>query len=514
MLGPLTIFKRLLSVALTLARYDVLFLFEQLGIAPGVVFLARIVPVGRVRGIKKMRPGQRLARALHELGPTAIKLGQALSTRPDLMGEEIAEDLSELQDSLPPFSGKEARQIIEEDLGGPIEQFFSEFDDQAVAAASIAQVHFAKTTSGEEVAVKVLRPNIRRAFKADFQLMETIAHWVERARPDLSRLKLSESVKTLKGTVRFEMDLRFEAAAADEMRENFKNDDYFYIPEVKWPYCAKRVLVLERIRGVNVDEIEKIREQGHNPNDILEKASNAFFNMVFRDGFFHADLHPGNMFVMEDGTLAAVDFGITGRLDHTTQRHLGELLLAFITRDYKGVAKVHFEAGWVPMNQSLELFTQAARSIAEPIMGLAQNEISMARLLAQLFEVTEYFSMETQPQLIQLQKTMLIAEGVGRNLNPNVNMWFLAEPFIESWMRENLGPKARIKALGDETRDTLMRLPRIVANIEEALEDIGKNGLKLDTSNGRPQKPAFDLGWVGWCVALGLGIALLVHYLD
>lgn len=510
MLRSFSIFKRLLSVALTLARHDVLFLFTQLNIAPAVVLLARIVPVGRARGIKGLRPGQRLARALHALGPSAIKLGQALSTRPDLMGDEIAEDLSELQDRLPPFSGKEARRIVEEDLGAPLDEIFADFSDEPVAAASIAQVHFARLKNGEEVAVKVLRPNVRRAFKADFQLMETIAHWIERARPDLHRLKMVESVQALKSSVRFEMDLRFEAAAADEMRENFKDDDYFYIPEVKWAYCAKRVMVLERIRGINVDEVDDIRKAGIDPADVLEKASAAFFNMVFRDGFFHADLHPGNLFVMEDGTLAAVDFGITGRLDYTDQRHLGELLLAFITRDYKRVAEVHFEAGWVPMSQPVDLFTQAARSIAEPIMGLPQNEISMARLLAQLFEVTEYFSMETQPQLIQLQKTMLIAEGVGRNLDPNANMWFLAEPFIEKWMRQNLGPQARVKAVADETRLTLQRMPRIIANVEEALEDIGKNGLKLDTSSQRGNG-GFGLGWLGWAVAGVLAVALIAQ---
>lgn len=513
MLRNVAILKRLMSVALTLARYDVLFLFEQLGIAPAIVFCARLVPVGRARGVKKMRPGQRLARALQDLGPTAIKLGQALSTRPDVMGDEIAIDLSELQDRLPAFSGKDARRIIEEDLGGPLENFFSEFDDTAVAAASIAQVHFAKTKEGDEVAIKVLRPNIRRAFKADFRLMNTVAQWVERARPDLSRLKLVESVKTLEETVRFEMDLRFEAAAADEMRENFKDDDYFYIPKVYWPFCAKRVMVLERLHGLSVDEPQQILEAGFDPNDILIKASTAFFNMIFRDGFFHADLHPGNMFILSDGRLAAVDFGITGRLDHTTQRHLGELLLSFITQDYKRAAEVHFEAGWVPLNQSVDLFTQAVRSIAEPIMGLPQNEISMARLLAQLFEVTEYFAMETQPQLIQLQKTMLIVEGVGRSLNPHANMWFLAEPFIEKWMRENLGPQAQVKTVALEARDTLLRLPRILANVEDTLHDIQQNGLKLDT--GRyARNGSSHLGWAGWLVAGGLAIALFLTLLD
>lgn len=514
MLNSLTLLRRLLRVALTLARYDVLFLLDRLGIAPGIVFLARMVPVGRVRGIRKMRPGQRLARAFHDLGPTAIKLGQALSTRPDVIGEEIAEDLSELQDRLPPFSGKAARKIIEEDLGAPLEELFVEFDDEAIAAASIAQVHFARTIKGEDVAVKVLRPNIRQDFKADFILMRTVADLIERARPDLVRLKLKESVKTLEYSVRFEMDLRFEAAAADEMRENFKDDSYFYIPEVYWPMCAKRVMVQERLYGLSVDEPEKLLAAGHDPNEVLEKASSAFFNMVFRDGFFHADLHPGNLFVLQDGRLAAVDFGITGRIDHLTQRHLGELLLGFITADYRLVAKVHFDAGWVPMSQSFDLFTQAARSIAEPILGLPQNEISMARLLAQLFEVTEYFAMETQPQLLQLQKTMFIAEGVGRRLNPNVNMWFLAEPFIKNWMSQNLGPKARVKAAAEEARDTLMRLPRIAADLENTLNDIAENGVKLNVEERRPRSRRGRASIMLWLWGITVTALLIFELID
>jgi len=500
------IFKRLLSVALILARHDVLFLFERMGIAPIVVVCARLIPVGRVKGVKGLRAGQRLALALESLGPTAIKLGQALSTRPDVMSDEIAQDLTQLQDRLPAFSGVEARRIIEEDLGGPLEKFFTDFQEEAVAAASIAQVHFATIREGEEVAVKVLRPNVRRAFKADFLLMKTIAQWVERARPDLHRLKLVESIQELEDTVRFEMDLRFEAAAADEMRENFKGDETFYIPEIKWAYCAKRVMVQERLYGLSVDEPEALRQAGHAPDAVLEKASTAFFNMVFRDGFFHADLHPGNLFVLPDGRLAAVDFGITGRLDRDTQRHLGELLLSFITRDYKRAAEVHFEAGWVPAGQSVDLFTQATRSIAEPIMGLPQNEISMANLLGQLFEVTGYFAMETQPQLIQLQKTMLIAEGVGRKLNPTINMWFLAEPFIEQWMRENLGPQARVKAMAQETRVTLQRVPRLLADMERTLHTLSEKGVKLDA----PQRTGSFKGLLGWGVAAVFGVALVV----
>ena len=470
---------RLLRVARTLARWDALFLLERLEIAPAVMLAARAVPKGHAPGARQLRPGQRLAKALQELGPTLIKVGQALSTRSDLLGEEMAADLSELQDSLPPFSGIEARKIIEKELGAPIESLFLEFDDQAVAAASIAQVHFAKTHDGREVAVKVLRPEVDGDFEADFDLFYWMARLVEAAKPEMKRLKPVETVRALEETVNFEMDLRFEAAAATELRENFEGEADFHIPQIDWNRTSRRVMTLERISGIPIDERAALMKAGHNPDEVLEKASAAFFNMVFRDGLFHGDLHPGNLFVEDSGRIVAIDFGIVGRIDLKTRRHLAEMLVSFLTRDYRRAAEVHFEAGWIPMDQSVEQFTQACRSIADPILDKPQNEISMAKLLAQLFQITELFGMETQPQLLLLQKTMLVAEGTGRSLNPNVNMWMVAQPLIEDWCYKNLGPEARVKSAVVDAARSIESLPRILNALDAITAQVGRDGFKL-----------------------------------
>jgi ubiquinone biosynthesis protein len=470
---------RLLRVARTLARYDALSLLERLDVAPGVVLAAKIIPTFRSRAVAKLRPGQRLAKGLETLGPTMIKLGQALSTRSDLLGEEMAADLSELQDRLAPFPGAQARAIIEKELGAPIDVLFSSFDDQAIAAASIAQVHFAVTTGGDNVAVKVLRPNVEGDFHRDFDMFYWVAELVERARPDMRRLKPVDSVRALEETVQIEMDLRFEAAAAAELAENFEGDPDLHIPAIHWPMTAKRVLTSERISGTPVDEREALVEAGHDPTEIVGKCAGIFFNMVFRDGLFHGDLHPGNLFVQEDGVIVAVDFGIMGRVDKKTRRHLAEMLIAFLMKDYRRAAEVHFEAGWVPAHKSVDAFTQACRSIAEPILGLPQDQISMARLLAQLFQVTEYFDMETQPQLLQLQKTMLLIEGTGRTLSPQANMWQMAEPLITEWVKANMGPQARIRDAAEEFTIGLQRLPMVLAGLEANLESMAQGGLKL-----------------------------------
>jgi len=475
---------RLLSVARTLARYDALGLLDRLDVAPGIVILARMVTVIRSRQVRGLRPGQRLAKALETLGPTFIKLGQALSTRPDLLGEEMATDLTDLQDRLAPFPGHEARAIIEHDLGAPIDELFESFEDLPVAAASIAQVHFARTRATEEresedVAVKVLRPNVVESFHRDFEMFYWVAELVEAARPELRRLKPVESVRSLEETVQLEMDLRFEAAASAELAENFEGDASLHIPAIKWPLTSKRVLTLERISGIPVDERDLLIEAGHDPDEVLALCAAIFFNMVFRDGFFHGDLHPGNLFVGEDGNIIAVDFGIMGRVDKKTRRHLAEMLIAFLTGNYRWAAQVHFDAGWVPAHKSVDAFTQACRSIAEPILGLPQDQISMAHLLAQLFQVTEYFDMETQPQLLQLQKTMLLIEGTGRRLNPQANMWKVAEPLIEEWVTENLGPKARIAETVEDVAGAIQRLPHVVAGLEKSVTALNEGGIRL-----------------------------------
>jgi ubiquinone biosynthesis protein len=471
---------RLLRIARTLARHDALFPLEELGVAPAVVGLSRLLAKGfSSRKSRDKRPGQRLARALQEAGPSFIKLGQALATRSDLLGDEMAADLSHLQDKLPPFPTSQARAIIEEEFGRPVEELFSSFDETPVAAASIAQVHFAVTTEGREVAVKVLRPGVEAAFHRDLELMRWVAGMVVMAKPELRRLKPVESVEALAETVELEMDLRFEAAAAGELKDNFEDDENFHVPDVDWQRTARRVLTTERLSGIPLDERDAIIKAGHDPEEILKKASEASFKQVFRDGFFHADVHPGNLFVMESGAIGAVDFGIMGRLDLKTRRWLGEILLAFLTRNYRRAAEIHFEAGWVPAHRSIDAFTQACRSIAEPILDRPQNEISIARLLGQLFQITGTFQMETQPQLLLLQKTLLVAEGTGRRLAPQANIWFMARPLIEEWMMDNLGPEARIRdAVGGIAR-AAVRLPKVVDDMERSAAVLSQGHIRL-----------------------------------
>ncbi len=466
---------RLLAIARTLARHDALFALEYFGVAPLIVSLARMVSKKDVEG----RPGERLARALNEAGPSFIKLGQALSTRSDLLGEELAQDLSELQDRLPPFPGTEARRTIEVELDDSIEDMFESFDDEAAAAASIAQVHFAVTSDGREVAVKVLRPGIEEAFRKDLSLFRWLAKLTERTQPDLKRLKPREVVETIAESVELEMDLRFEAAAAAELAENFQDNDNFVVPEVDWGRTSGRVLTTARLSGIPMDDRDAVIAAGLDPEAVLLAASTASFEQVFRDGFFHADVHPGNMFVLENGAIGVVDFGIMGRLDLRTRRHLGEMLLAFLTRDYRRAAEVHFEAGWVPAHKSVETFTQACRSIAEPIMDKPQNEISIAQLLGQLFQITETFEMEAQPQLLLLQKTMLVAEGTSRKLCPEANMWLMARPMMEDWMLQNLGPEARIRDTVNGISETIERLPRMLDGLEESTSMIAGGRIKL-----------------------------------
>ena len=496
---------RLSQIAWTLARHDALAPLEGVaGMAP-ILALARLA---RRRSPVPMRPGERLASALQALGPSFIKLGQALSTRADLVGEEIAGDLSALQDRLPPFPAAEARASIAEELGASVESLFQSFDDTPVAAASIAQVHLAVTSEGQPVAVKVLRPGIKAAFARDLDLFLWIAHLVERTQPSLRRLKPTAVVSTFADTVRLEMDLRFEAAAAAELRQNLAGDPDFRVPVIDWRRTAKQVLTSERVAGIPIDERERLIAAGHEPRAILEKAANAFFKQVFRDGFFHADLHPGNLFVAEDGAIVAVDFGIMGRLDRRTRFYLADMLLGFLTGDYRRVAQVHFDAGYVPQRQSLEAFAQACRSIGEPILERPLHEISLARLLAQLFEVTEQFEMETQPQLLLLQKSMLVAEGVGRRLDPTVNMWSLARPLIENWMRENRGLEARIVDAAAGAAELFERLPSLVRNLEGAVSLLAEQGLALDDEAigalRERREAAFMMSLPLWIVALAL----------
>ena len=484
---------RLVGIGLALARYDALFLFEPIGPRP----LLRAARLLRRRGVAE-RAGQRLAAAFEAIGPAFIKLGQMLATRADLLGDEIAADLALLQDSLPPFPASEARALIEAEFGCPVAELFLTFDDEPIAAASIAQVHFATTSEGAEVAVKVLRPGIARAFDRDLDLLRWLARVIERTRPALRRLKPREIVRTLEQSVELELDLRFEAAAASELAENFAGDPGYRVPKVDWRRTGRNVLTISRVAGIRFNDRAALVAAGHDIGALLTKAAEAFFNQVFRDGFFHADLHPGNMFVEPDGAIAVVDFGIMGRLDRDTRFFLADMLVGFLTGDYRRVAEVHFAAGYVPPHRSVDEFAQAARSIGEPILGRPLAEISIARLLAQLFRVTEQFEMETQPQLLLLQKTMVLVEGVGRQLDPTVNIWAMARPLIEQWMQDNRGLEAQLHQRLENIVEILDGIPGLMRNLGKLIEVWSSEGVVLhaETLAAQAAHRARDLPWL------------------
>ena len=496
---------RLLAIARCLARHDALAPLEGLGVAPLPVALARMLSRRKAEG----RPGQKLARALTELGPAFIKLGQFLSTRSDLLGEQVAADLSDLQDRLSPFPGSEAKAIIEAELDTPLEELFQSFEEEPVSAASIAQVHLAVTSEGEEVAVKVLRPGVEAAFKRDLDLLQGLAEVAETTQPALRRLKPLQAVELFAEQTLFEMDLRMEAAAASELAENFIDDSSYRLPAVDWQRTARRVLTLGRLSGIPIDDRDALVEAGHDLEEVLRKAATIFFQQVFRDGLFHGDQHPGNMFIDEAGNIGAVDFGIMGRLDWKTRRDLADMMVAVLGRDYRRLAEVYVDAGFLPQGKSLDGFAQALRAVCEPIFGRPLNEISFARLLGQLFRLSESFALEVQPQLLLLQKNMVMAEGISRRLVPELNIWTLAQPMIEDWMIQNRGPEARLR---DATHDLVQiaeRLPTLVKNLDRASEDLAEGGLRLHPESAKAL--AAGRGNAAWHIrALWAAVVLLL----
>ncbi|HEU5046933.1 MAG TPA: 2-polyprenylphenol 6-hydroxylase [Rickettsiales bacterium] len=478
--------SRLLVIVLTLVRHNALFIW---------------------RGEPSFEKGKRFARALEQLGPTFIKLGQILSTRSDLIGQDVALALTELQDRVPPFPSAQVHQIIEEQLGRKTGELFATFDDAPAAAASIAQVHFATLHDGQEVAVKILRPNIEEAFARDVSLLYWMADLVEYGFPSLLRFKLAEVARTFEDMIRFELDLRFEAAAAVELKNNLKGPTDLYVPNIHWNYTGHRVLTIERIRGIPISDVAALQAAGHDPAKLVDIAAVSFFNQVFRDGYFHADMHPGNMFVLPNGRIAVVDFGIMGRIDQRSRIYLAQILHGFLTEDYYNLAKVHFDAGFVPPHKSVESFALAMMAITKPIIGRKLSEISVARLLGQLFTTAETFEMEAQPHLLLLQKNMMLTEGVGRMLNPEVNMWQVVQPLIEHWAKENLGARARIKEHLNDGVALFRTLPTLVSRAEATLARINAGeGLREHMA---AQRRAFHRQWLllGW-IALAAFIAL------
>ncbi|WP_193366653.1 2-polyprenylphenol 6-hydroxylase [Pelagibius marinus] len=523
MLRTLRSLLRFQRIARTLARHDALAPLEEMGVAPGLVWFARRFSRRQAEG----RPGEKLARALTEMGPSFIKLGQALSTRADLVGEQIALDLAELQDHLPPFDTAIAREIIEEELGRTVEELFLSFDPEPVSAASIAQVHHATVAPQEEaeeegegeggetrpreplqVAVKILRPGIEKAFDRDLEFFYWVAELIERTQPKLRRFRPVEAVRVFENTVRLEMDLRMEGAAASELAENFAGDPTYNVPAIDWRRSSRRVLTMSRVSGIPMDDRAALQAAGHDLGDVLTKAAGIFFNQVFRDGFFHGDQHPGNMWVDREGNILAVDFGIMGRMDWRTRRHLADMLIATLDGDYHRLAAVYMEAGYLPQSRDLDVFAQALRSVCEPIAGRPLNEISFARLLAQLLRLTESFELPVQPQLLLLQKNMLMAEGVSRSLDPSLNIWTLAQPLIDAWMRENRGPEARLREGVEDVLHGLRQLPALADNLERATEELAAGRIRLhpETIARLTNRPGGNLG--RW--ALPVAVAALV----
>ena len=485
---------RLVKATIVLAREGVFGLIKVPDLPLSARIALKILRIIERDNIDEVEAGSRISTALNRLGPSYVKLGQFFATRPDIVGKDLAAGLAQLQDRLPPFSQEEAIKAVEDALGCKIADSFSEFGD-SVAAASIAQVHSAKILTEDgthyDVAVKILRPGIIARFKQDLVSFYLAAWIIEKFHKPSRRLRPIAVVDTLARSVELEMDFRLEAAALSEMAENIAEDVEFHVPAVDWTRTTKSVLTMEWIEGRKLSDIAGITEDSHDLKELARVIIQSFLNHALRDGFFHADMHQGNLFVEPDGKVAAVDFGIMGRLGVPERRFLAEILFGFITRNYQRVAEVHFEAGYVPANQEIEVFAQAIRAIGEPIHGQNASEISMARLLTLLFEVTDLFNMQTQTQLLMLQKTMVVVEGVARTLDPDLNIWQTSEPVVRDYIERNLGPVGKLQDLAagiNSIGQIANNLPALLNQIsqsqgEHSLTDGNQSGSLLTRSS-------------------------------
>jgi ubiquinone biosynthesis protein len=444
---------------------------------------ARLRAVARIMGWPFAWLGYRgdpglppVTRAITALGPAYIKFGQVLSTRPDVVGEALSNQLRVLQDKLPPFPTEVAKATIAAELGDRADTLFSEFSEP-VAAASIAQVHRARVAAtGEEVAVKVLRPGIERAFRRDIDAFHFAANLIEALSPASRRLRPSDVISHFEGVVMSELDLRLEAAAASEFAANTKGDAGFRVPSPDWGLSSRRVMTLGWAEGIPLGDVEALRAAGHDLTALGQRVIQLFLSHALRDGYFHADMHQGNLKVAANGDVIAYDFGIMGQIDEYTRRVYAEILMGFIHRDFRRVAEVHFEAGYVPRDRDIDDFARALRAVGEPIFGMDASRISMARLLSYLFEVTERFGMQTRTELILLQRTMVVVEGVARSLDPRLNMWESARPVVETYIRRNVGPQTLIK--------DLMRTARVLGRFGPKLPQIVEAALIRQSEQG------------------------------
>lgn len=434
-----------------------------------VRFLAFLTPHYWLRRPHAPR-GIRIRRALEELGPIFVKFGQALSTRRDLLPADIAVELAKLQDQVPPFPGAQARRIVEQELGRPLAAVFRKFDETPLASASIAQVHAAELSDGQAVIVKVLRPGIEKRIQRDVALLHELARLAQRFWKEVRRLRPHEVVAEFDKTLTDELDLVREAANASELRRNFEHSDMLYIPKIYWDWTRPKVLVMERIYGIPIGDVARLKREKIDLKLLAERGVEIFFTQVFRDNFFHADMHPGNIFVATDARYIAVDFGIVGSLTPLDQLYLAENFLAFFNRDYYRVAEMHIESGWMPKETRIKELEAAIRSVCEPIFEKPLKEISYGHLLLRLFQTARRFDMEVQPQLVLLQKTLLNIEGLGRELYPDLDLWQTAKPFLERWFKERISPKTtyhKMRAQLPEWVDHFPEIPRLAYRLLE-----------------------------------------------
>ena len=446
---------------------------------------------------ERLPRGARIRRSLEDLGPIFIKFGQILSTRRDLLPDDIADELAQLQDNVPAFPGDQARAIIEKTLGQPIAALFKHFDEQPLASASIAQVHTATLLDDREVVVKVVRPDIEKTIRRDLSLMYTLAGLATRYWADGRRLRPREVVEEFEKTILDELDLLREASSASMLRRNFAGSDLMYVPEIHWPLTRRNVMVMERIYGTPVSNIEKLKEQGVDLKKLSEHGVEIFFTQVFRDNFFHADMHPGNIFVEPSGRYIAVDFGIMGTLSHDDQHYLAGNFLAFFQRDYRKVAELHVESGWVPEGTRVEEFEAAIRTVCEPIFERPLKDISFGLLLLRLFQTARRFNMEIQPQLVLLQKTLLNIEGLGRQLYPELDLWQTAKPYLERWMSEQIGMRSILRSVRRNAPEWSEKLPEIPGLLHQWLTQTTEPGHTQKTA-GENNSALEELKKVRW----------------
>ena len=418
--------------------------------------------------------GERLRLALEELGPIFVKFGQAVSTRRDLLPPDIADELAKLQDRVPPFPGRVARELIERAYGRPLSEVFASFDEAPLAAASIAQVHVARLPGGVEVVVKVLRPDMREVIERDLEVLYALAELAHRYSGELRRLRPREIVAEYEKTILDELDLMREAANASQLKRNFAGSDLLYVPEVHWDYCRNDVMVMERIQGVPISDLARLKAAGTNIAQLAENGVRIFFTQVFRHNFFHADMHPGNIFVLTDDPrrprYAAVDFGIVGTLDPRDQHYLAENFLAVFDRDYRRVAQLHLQSGWVPRGTRVDEMESAVRTVCEPIFDRPLKDISFGRILLRLFEISRRFNMQVQPQLILLQKTLLNVEGLGRELYPELDIWSTASPILREWMHERTSVRSLLQDLRGQVPGIIAAARALPALLESRLQ--------------------------------------------